>query len=95
MHLKDAIPDLSFKVSDGGDNFSVGQKQLVLSIINTINNLITKLLLLGMLGESDIKGKSHHINGNRTPKIIKEVLFTLFFLLVQRMRLLPIVIRCK
>ncbi len=27
--LKDAIPQLSFKVSDGGDNFSVGQKQLI------------------------------------------------------------------
>jgi ATP-binding cassette subfamily C (CFTR/MRP) protein 4 len=29
VNLKDAIPSLDFKVSDGGSNFSVGERQLV------------------------------------------------------------------
>ncbi|CAG7829724.1 unnamed protein product, partial [Allacma fusca] len=29
VELKDAVPALDFKVSDGGGNFSVGQRQLV------------------------------------------------------------------
>lgn len=29
VELKDAIPALDFKVSEGGSNFSVGQRQLV------------------------------------------------------------------
>ncbi len=29
VELKNAIPSLDFKLSDGGSNFSVGQRQLV------------------------------------------------------------------
>jgi ATP-binding cassette subfamily C (CFTR/MRP) protein 4 len=29
VQLKDAVPALAYKVSDGGSNFSVGQRQLV------------------------------------------------------------------
>lgn len=68
VQLKDAVSALDFKVSNGGSNFSVGQRQLVLSFntINTIDILITKLLLLlGLPSKSYFATKSYFNNGTQ------------------------------